>query len=100
MVPAMHTSCGKMIEKWEKLVKEGERVEMDVQPFLEDLTSDVISRTAFGSSHEEGRRIFELQKEQSELTRQVLQSVYIPGWRSVRIYYYIFTLHLVSSRHY
>lgn len=80
MVPAMHASCNEMMEKWEKLEK---REGMDVQPYLEELTSEVISRTAFGSSREEGRRVFELQKEQAELTRQVLQSVYIPGWRSV-----------------
>ncbi|XP_057812323.1 cytochrome P450 CYP72A219-like [Salvia miltiorrhiza] len=84
MVPAMHTSCCEMIKKWEKLVVEEKKgIEIDVQPYLEDLTSEIIARTAFGSRHEEGRRIFELQKEQSELTRQVLQSVYIPGWRYI-----------------
>ncbi|KAK4398265.1 cytochrome [Sesamum angolense] len=84
MVPAMHRSCVEMIEKWEKLVKiegKGEGIEIDVRAYFEDLTGQVISRTAFGSSYEEGRRIFELQKEQAELTRQVLQSVYVPGWR-------------------
>ncbi|KAL2245523.1 UNVERIFIED_CONTAM: Cytochrome, partial [Sesamum indicum] len=87
MVPAMHRSCVEMIEKWEKLVEiEGGKrkgIEIDVGPYFEDLTGQVISRTAFGSSYEEGRRIFELQKEQAELTRQVLQSVYVPGWRYV-----------------
>lgn len=70
-----------MIQKWEKLGVEEKIIEIDVQPYFEDLTSEVISRTAFGSGHEEGRRIFDLQREQAELTRQVLQSVYIPGWR-------------------
>lgn len=84
MVPAMHTSCDEMIRKWEKLVvDEVGFIEIEVQSHFEDLTTEIISRTAFGSRHEEGRRIFELQKEQSELTRQVLQSVYIPGWRYV-----------------
>ncbi|KAH6780833.1 cytochrome P450 [Perilla frutescens var. hirtella] len=83
MLGAMQRSSNEMIEKWEKLGVKEKRIEIDVVPFLEELTSQVISRTAFGSSHEEGRAIFELLKEQSELTRQVLQSVYIPGWRFI-----------------
>ncbi|KAK3011391.1 hypothetical protein RJ639_012461 [Escallonia herrerae] len=81
MFPAMYLSCSEMVSKWEMLVSEKGLCELNVQPYLESLTSDVISRTAFGSSYQEGRKIFQLQKEQAELTRQVLQSVYIPGWR-------------------
>ncbi|CAM8891133.1 unnamed protein product [Rhodiola kirilowii] len=42
---------------------------------------DVISRTSFGSSYEEGKRMFELQKELADLAIQVVQTLYIPGWR-------------------
>ncbi|XP_055824064.1 cytochrome P450 72A397-like [Solanum dulcamara] len=82
MVPAMHKSCEDMMNKWEILVckKNKSSCELDVHPYFEDLTSDVISRTAFGSSYEEGIKIFHLQKELAELTRQAFQSVYIPGW--------------------
>ncbi|MED6121607.1 hypothetical protein PIB30_031824 [Stylosanthes scabra] len=55
--------------------------EIDVWPFLQNLASDVISRAAFGSSYEEGIRIFELQKEQLKLTMEVITKIYIPGWR-------------------
>ncbi|KAJ9672669.1 hypothetical protein PVL29_026048 [Vitis rotundifolia] len=69
-----------MVNKWEKLSKDSS-CELDIWPDLENLAGDVISRTAFGSSYEEGRRIFQLQKEQAHLAVQVWQSIYIPGWR-------------------
>ncbi|KAK6132570.1 hypothetical protein DH2020_033672 [Rehmannia glutinosa] len=78
----MCLSCSNMIEKWEALVSSnGNSKEIDVWPYLEDLSGDVISRTAFGSNHEEGRRIFELQKEQVSLVLQLAQFYFIPGWR-------------------
>ena len=72
MLSAFHLSCSDMVNKWKKLSVEGS-CELDVWPYLENLTGDVISRTAFGSSYEEGIRIFQLQKEhilQSMLQRQ------------------------------
>jgi len=73
--------CDDLISKWEKMLSSDGSSEMDVWPFLQNLTSDVISRTAFGSSYEEGRRIFQLLKEQSELIVQIMLKAYIPGWR-------------------
>ncbi|KAM4071269.1 hypothetical protein ACB094_11G049300 [Castanea mollissima] len=70
-----------MIRKWESLVSKEGSIELDVWLYLQTLTSDVISRTAFGSSYEEGRSISELQKEQAELAMKTLQFIYIPGWR-------------------
>ena len=70
-----------MINKWDEMLSSDGSCEMDVWPFLQNLASDVISRTAFGSSYEEGIRIFQLQKEQAELTMKVMMKVYIPGWR-------------------
>ena len=70
-----------MISKWERLLSAEGSHELDMWPCLQTLTSDVISRTAFGSNYEEGRRIFQLQAELSELTMQAISSVYIPGWR-------------------
>ena len=56
-----------MISQWEWLISEDGSCELDVWPYLENLSSDVISRIAFGSSYNDGRRIFELQKEQAQL---------------------------------
>ncbi|KAF8408951.1 hypothetical protein HHK36_005021 [Tetracentron sinense] len=81
MLPAFYKSCGEMVSKWEKLVLVEGSCELDVWPELQNLTGDVISHTAFGSSYEEGRRIFQLQNEQAMLFIQVVQSVYIPGLR-------------------
>ncbi|KAH9723611.1 cytochrome P450 72A15 [Citrus sinensis] len=81
MLPAFYLSCIEIITKWEKQMSVEGSSELDVWPYLANLTGDVISRTAFGSSYEEGRRIFQLQAELAELTMQVFRSVHIPGWR-------------------
>ncbi|KAI3465870.1 hypothetical protein Pfo_022533 [Paulownia fortunei] len=74
MIPSFYLSCCDMLSKWEKNVpSEGSR-EVDVWPYLQTLTSDAISRAAFGSSYEEGRKIFEIQKEQAELIAQANHS--------------------------
>ncbi|KAL3502813.1 hypothetical protein ACH5RR_037262 [Cinchona calisaya] len=83
MLPAFYLSCSEMVSKWEEIVLARGSCELDVWPYLQTLTSDAISRTAFGSNYEEGQKIFELQKEQAELILQAAQSLYIPGWRFV-----------------
>ncbi|CAH1431097.1 unnamed protein product [Lactuca virosa] len=81
MVPAFYISCSEMINKWEEMLIKESSCEVDVWPHLKTFASDVISRTAFGSSFEEGRKIFELQREQIELVLKAIQSIYIPGSR-------------------
>ncbi|KAI8549117.1 hypothetical protein RHMOL_Rhmol06G0001400 [Rhododendron molle] len=81
MLPALYSSCSEMITKWEVLVSTKGSCELDVWPDLCDLTFDMISRTAFGSDYDEGRRIFQLQKEQTAIVVPQLRSIYIPGWR-------------------
>ncbi|XP_030552121.2 cytochrome P450 72A397-like [Rhodamnia argentea] len=83
MLPAFHSSCAEMVTRWENLVSVERSCEVDVWVDLQNLTRDVISRTAFGSNFVEGKRIFELQEEQALLGLKVVRSVYIPGWRFV-----------------
>ncbi|KAG8657836.1 hypothetical protein MANES_03G084000v8 [Manihot esculenta] len=78
--PAFHLEKLKMIEKWEKLISSKESCELDVWPYLQDLSRDCISQAAFGSNHEQGHRIFQLLDELTILVIQVAQSVIIPGW--------------------
>lgn len=71
-----------MLSKWEKIAQsEGSSFELDVSSHLETLTSDAISRTAFGSSYEEGRKIFQLQKELATLLLKASLLFFIPGMR-------------------
>lgn len=52
-----------MIEQWKKMINHQESCEVDVWPELQKVTMDIISWAAFGSNYEEGKRLFELQKE-------------------------------------
>ncbi|KAK8469371.1 hypothetical protein PHAVU_005G063400 [Phaseolus vulgaris] len=78
MLPIFFECCDDMISKWEVMLSSEEKCEVDVWPFLKNLTCDIISKTAFGSSYEEGKEIFELLKEQEGLIMRS-QKVYIPG---------------------
>lgn len=75
-------SCSKMIEEWKKrTVSIQGSCEVDVWPEFQKLTADVISRAAFGSDYEHGKKIFELQKELIMLVLEAMQTLYIPGFR-------------------
>nr|QFS19030.1 cytochrome P450 72A64v2 [Medicago truncatula] len=74
MLPAFSHSCNEMISKWNGLLSSDGTCEVDVWPFLQNLTCDVISRTAFGSSYAEGTKLFQLLKKQGVLLMKELQT--------------------------
>ncbi|KAK4285793.1 hypothetical protein QN277_002442 [Acacia crassicarpa] len=82
MMPTFSQSCSDMIREWETMLSPLDGTcEIDVWPWVKNLTKDVISRAAFGSSYEEGRKIFDLLTEQAELIMNNLLRYYIPFWR-------------------
>ncbi|URE12660.1 secologanin synthase-like [Musa troglodytarum] len=83
MVPAFLKSCVDMVERWRNLTSPEGSCEVDVWNEFQNLTGDVISRTAFGSSYKEGKKIFELQKEQAVLVMEGARLPYVPGFRFV-----------------
>ncbi|KAF8675960.1 hypothetical protein HU200_047460 [Digitaria exilis] len=67
MLPAFSACCEELVSRWSESLGSDASLELDVWAELQNLTGDVISRTAFSSSYHVGRRIFQLQGEQAEL---------------------------------
>jgi len=70
----MITSAEVMLERW----KNYEGKEMEVFEEFTLLTSEVISRTAFGSSYLEGRNIFEMLTKLTMITARNTYQLRIP----------------------
>lgn len=71
-----------MLDKWSAMSANGSGdVEIDVCEWFQTLTEDIITRTVFGTSYEDGKAIFCLQAQQMVLAAETFQKVFIPGYR-------------------
>ncbi|XP_047320490.1 cytochrome P450 CYP749A22-like [Impatiens glandulifera] len=74
MVPAMVGSTKRMLEKWNE--QQGNEIEAFEEFRL--LTSEIISRTAFGSNYEQGKDIFELLAEMCNIFARNVYKTRLP----------------------
>lgn len=74
MIPAMITSTENMLQKWKE--RKGEEIEVFEEFRL--LTSEVISKTAFGSSYLEGQKIFDMMMKMAKIIARNMNIVQLP----------------------
>ncbi|CAI0463231.1 unnamed protein product, partial [Linum tenue] len=74
MMADMVASVEMMLERW----KEKEGAEVEIYEELRTLTSEVISRTAFGSSFEEGKQIFGMLHKMMALAETNMYTIRLP----------------------
>ncbi|XP_050237849.1 cytochrome P450 CYP749A22-like [Mercurialis annua] len=75
MIPGMITSVEIMLERW----KNQSSNEVEVHEEFKILTSEIISRTAFGSSYMEGQHIFDMLSRYAVIISKNKHRVRIPG---------------------
>ncbi|KAE8673288.1 putative Cytochrome P450 [Hibiscus syriacus] len=80
MIPEMIVSAEMMLRSWKR--HQGKEIEEFEEFRL--LTSDIISRTAFGSSYLEGKNIFDMTKKYSDIIRRNVFKIRLPGIRLAR----------------
>lgn len=64
----------------EKFPASGE-VEIDVSEWFQEVTEYAITRTALGSSYDDGKAVFQLQTKQMVFAAEAFRKVFIPGYR-------------------
>uniref|UniRef100_A0A0E0LNS7 Cytochrome P450 n=1 Tax=Oryza punctata TaxID=4537 RepID=A0A0E0LNS7_ORYPU len=80
MTVTMSDCAHSMMSQWEsELGTKGGVVEIELSRRFEELTADVISHTAFGSSYKEGKQVFLAQRELQFLAFSTFLSIQIPG---------------------
>lgn len=76
--------CAKsMIGKWENHLgqEKKQQIEIELNSQFQELTADIISLTAFGSSYIKGKEVFSTQKELQTHAFATVLNVQIPGFQ-------------------
>ncbi|CAM0955569.1 unnamed protein product [Alopecurus aequalis] len=82
-IPEISAIISSMLDKWEVQGETRAEFEIDVHKEFHTLGGNVLSCVAFGSSYEEGKRVFQLQEEQIELVILAMRTFYFPGFRFI-----------------
>uniref|UniRef100_A0A803LN62 Cytochrome P450 734A1 n=1 Tax=Chenopodium quinoa TaxID=63459 RepID=A0A803LN62_CHEQI len=80
MIPIMGKSVAHMLDKW-SLISNSGKVELEVSEWFQNLTEEVITRTIFGASYDDGKKIYQLQAKQIVFAAESFQKVFFPGQR-------------------
>ncbi|XP_066377387.1 cytochrome P450 709B2-like [Miscanthus floridulus] len=86
MTGAMAACAAEVIRAWEPRAAasgDGEGVTVEVGHQFTELTADVISHTAFGSSYRQGKEVFLAQRELQFIAFASINSVRVPGMQYV-----------------
>ncbi|XP_003557875.1 cytochrome P450 709B2 [Brachypodium distachyon] len=84
MMTGTMVSCAEcLIKKWEDQAtySKSREIEVEFSKESQELTADVISCTAFGSSFMEGKEVFHAQKQLQAITVATMLNVQIPGFK-------------------
>lgn len=80
MIPIMGKSVAHMLDKWSLMSNSG-KVELEVSEWFQNLTEEVITRTIFGGSYDDGKKIYQLQAKQIVFAAESFQKVFLPGYK-------------------
>nr|CAB3495819.1 unnamed protein product [Digitaria exilis] len=88
MTTTMVSCAGHLIKEWEQLVSNNgnKEAEVELNRNFQELTADVISHTAFGSSYKEGKQVFHTQKQLLAVAMATLLNVQLPGFKQVNMF--------------
>lgn len=84
------TECARsMIQGWENQIaqEKNKQIEIELNNQFLELTADIISHTAFGSSYMKGKEVFSTQKELQILAFTTILNIGIPGFQYAPFYF-------------
>ncbi|MCD9643801.1 hypothetical protein HAX54_031647 [Datura stramonium] len=81
MLPAFYLSCSELVNRWDEGFSQKDTCELDIWPSIQDLSTNIIASTAFGVPYQQGKDIFELQKEQAYHLMEIARLGLSPTWR-------------------